>query len=265
MDWASNCLRVTDMLLGLSLLVQTGEFFYLQRSLSDDGIWAWRVQQQDFGSMPDYLRAVFSFLSRRAVLFAHLCLRVLASVLLIFGILSWLDSLFLFVGTIAIVVRWRGAFNGGSDFMTIAVLTGVLIAHGLEQLGLSEFGPRLGLIYIAVQSASSYFISGWVKLLSADWRNGRALIWFLDTSIYGPLPATSQFRRPFVAALASWGFILWEGTLPLALMDIRLTLAFCAGGMIFHFLVFWYFGLNRFFFAWIASYPALIFLASQLA
>ena len=265
MDWAPICLRASDMLLGLSLLVQTFEFFYLQRPLSDSGIWAWAIQQKDFGQMPDRLRTVLSFLSRPDVLFAHLCLRVIASVLLIFGILTWLDSLFLFAGTIVLVVRWRGAFNGGSDFMTIAVLTGIMVAHGLEQMGLTGFGPRLGLIYIAVQSASSYFISGWVKLLSADWRNGRALIWFLDTSIYGPLAATSHFRQPWVAILASWAFILWEGTLPLALMDIRLTLAFCAGGMIFHFLVFWYFGLNRFFFAWIASYPALIFLASQLA
>jgi hypothetical protein len=265
MDWAPICLRATDVLLGLSLLVQTGEFFYLQRPLSDNGIWAWSIQQKDFGQMPVRLRELFSFLSRPDVLFAHLCLRVIASTLLIVGILSGLASLFLFAGTIIIVVRWRGAFNGGSDFMTIAVLTGVMFAHNLEQLGLNEFGPRLGLIYIAVQSASSYFISGWVKLLSADWRNGRALIWFLDTSIYGPLAATSLFRRAYVARLASWAFILWEGTLPLALTDIRLTLAFCVSGVIFHFLVFWYFGLNRFFFAWAASYPALIFLASQLA
>jgi hypothetical protein len=264
MDWAPIYLRATDILLGVSLIVQTLEFFFLQRPLSDNGIWAWPVQQRDFGEMPQSLRAAFSFLSRRDVLTLHLCFRMAAAVLLIVGMFSGLVSLFLFAGTIVIVVRWRGAFNGGSDFMTIAVLTGCMMAHGLEQLGLNEFGPRLGLIYIAVQSASSYFISGWVKFLSRDWRNGRALIWFLDTSIYGPLSSDSLFRRTWIAVCVSWAFILWEGLLPLALTDIRLTILFCISGMVFHFLVFWYFGLNRFFFAWAASYPALIFLASQL-
>jgi hypothetical protein len=32
----------------------------------------------------------------------------------------------------------------------------------------------------------------------------------------------------------------------------------------FHFLVFWYFGLNRFFWAWLAAYPALIGCATLL-
>jgi hypothetical protein len=37
----------------------------------------------------------------------------------------------------------------------------------------------------------------------------------------------------------------------------------CAVAALFHFLVFWFFGLNRFFWAWVASFPAIIWCAGQ--
>jgi hypothetical protein len=33
----------------------------------------------------------------------------------------------------------------------------------------------------------------------------------------------------------------------------------CILASIFHFLVFWYFGLNRFFWAWVTCFPAVIY------
>ena len=39
--------------------------------------------------------------------------------------------LFLFVGNLLILIRWRGAFNVGSDFMTLVGLSGLLIAHAV--------------------------------------------------------------------------------------------------------------------------------------
>jgi hypothetical protein len=45
------------------------------------------------------------------------------------------------------------------------------------------------------------------------------------------------------------------------LLDLRLALFFCASGALFHFLVFWYFGLNRFFWAWLATFPAVLWVA----
>jgi hypothetical protein len=39
---------------------------------------------------------------------------------------------------------------------------------------------------------------------------------------------------------------------------VRLALGLCASAVVFHFLVFWYFGLNRFFWSWLATFPAVI-------
>ncbi len=76
-----------------------------------------------------------------------------------------------------------------------------------------------------------------------------------------PLPAHSLYRRPALARTISWGFTVWEGCFPLALLDLRLAAFMCASGVVFHFLVFWYFGLNRFFWAWLASFPAVLYCA----
>ena len=50
--------------------------------------------------------------------------------------------------------------------------------------------------------------------------------------------------------------------MPLALLDVRLAAVFCAVAAVFHFMVFWYFGLNRFFWAWLATFPAILYAAS---
>jgi hypothetical protein len=74
-----------------------------------------------------------------------------------------------------------------------------------------------------------------------------------------------MFWKHTVAIVCSWAFILWEIAIPLAFIDPRLMVIYCGIGLMFHFLVFWFFGLNRFFFAWAATYPALLFAAIQLA
>jgi hypothetical protein len=54
---------------------------------------------------------------------------------------------------------------------------------------------------------------------------------------------------------------VWEGCFPLALLDVRLAAVFCAVATVFHGLVFRYFGLNRFFWAWLATFPSILYWA----
>lgn len=141
-----------------------------------------------------------------------------------------------------------------------------LFVHALCAASLPLIGPTpvaalvllASQVLISIQALSSYFLSGTVKLLHAGWRDGRALPTLLDGGIHGPLAANSLLRRQPIAIICSWAFILWEAAFPLAMIDPRVTTLWCAIGVAFHSLVFWYFGLNRFFWAWCASFPALI-------
>ena len=148
--------------------------------------------------------------------------------------------------------------------MTLVVLTGLFMAQIVSYFSDSELGWRAGFWYITLQSISSYFLSGSVKLLRTEWRNGSAMTIFLNSAIHGPLSAGHWLRKPWLAALGAWAFILWECAAPLALLDARLALIFCKIAALFHFLVFWYFGLNRFFWAWLATFPAIVWCAGQI-
>jgi hypothetical protein len=251
--YTDEALRGTAFLVGVSLIVQTIEFLKLRRAMMAGGVWAFDLQHGDFVPAPQAFIALMAFLSRDSIYLFHLALRLIAAVLLIALGAAWPLVAFLLIGHIVLLMRWRGAFNGGSDFMTLVVLSGLLIAH---------FAPEAGLLYIAIQASASYLVSGGVKLLHRDWRSGKALLLFLDDSLMGPLADNSAFRKPLIAKLASYAFILWESAIPLAFLSPLIMLLYCGAGIVFHFLVFRYFGLNRFFFAWIACYPALLYAAA---
>lgn len=254
-------LRLTEILLGWSLGIQTIEYLRMGHATGPDGLWAWSVQRRDIPQA--CIRRLLDLLYVPIVHQAHLWLRLACAATLT----VWGGSLpvvaFLFFGNLLILIRWRGAFNGGSDFLTLVVLTGLLIIHAGTALGAPETALRAGLWYICIQAVTSYFMSGWVKLLRPEWRSGRAMTIFLNGAIYGPLPAGHPLRRPTLAFLGSWAFILWECAFPFALVGPAHAMAFCAIAAGFHLLVYRFFGLNRFFWAWMCSFPAIVWCAGQ--
>ena len=255
----AQAVRMLEWLLAWSLGVQTLEFLRIHRSGVVERIWHWPDQKDDIPDSPAWLKATLGHLYQPAMHQAHLWLRL--SVILH---MAWQGSslghfVFLFFSAVVVLIRWRGAFNGGSDFMTLVVLTGGLLAHAVGLWSRPELGWQAGLWYISIHAISSYFMSGWVKLKHVQWRSGRALTIFLNGAIHGPLPADSWFRKPWLARLSAWGFILWECAFPVALGGPAQAQVMCAVAGIFHFLVFWFFGLNRFFWAWVTCFPAVIY------
>lgn len=250
--------RAFELLLGWSLTLQTLESLRIIRM---DRISYWPVQRQELPRRPTVLTPLLDALMQPGPYRAMLVLRLILALMLISGGLGLSGAVLLFLIAVVLLFRWRGAFNGGSDFMTLVGLSGLLLAQVGQALGHAETGWTACLWYVALQTISSYFVSGWVKLLRPEWRSGAALPIFLDSGVYGPLPPDSLFRRPRVARAVSWIFTLWEGCFVLALLDQRIALAYCASALAFHFLVYWYFGLNRFFWAWLASFPAVIYCA----
>lgn len=255
-----GAVRLFEVLLGISLCLQTIEQL---RIMALDRVGSWAIQRAEVPDRPLWLKKVLDWLlSEPARYQVLLFVRLLLALCLIVGWLGLAGALALFVIGLVLLIRWRGAFNGGADFMTLVALTALLMAHAIGQVFDSRLGWHAALWYVALQSISSYFISGWVKLMHPGWRSGEALPAFLDTGVYGPLPADSVFRRRWVARGCSWAFTVWEGCSPLALMDARIAVVFCGVAAIFHGLVFWFFGLNRFFWAWAVTFPAIIYAAT---
>jgi len=253
--------RWLELLGGFSILLQCLEYWRIAGSTDPDGVWAWQVQRADVPASPAWVRSMLDCLYQPRLYRAQLLLRGAAAVcLMVWGNQLWL-ALLLFAGQLLLLVRWRGAFNGGSDFMTLITVTGLLIAQLVGLVADEGTGWSVALAYIGLQTVSSYFVSGWVKLKRPEWRNGQALTVFLNSGLHGPLAPHSVWRRPWVALGCSWAFILWEGLFPLALFNPAWVVGFVLVALCFHFLVFWFFGLNRFFWAWAVNLSSVFFLS----
>ena len=264
LEWAY---RGVQVLLGWSLLIQSIEFLGMQSKLhefSEEGVWRWSLQVKEMPTRATGVLSALGWLFAPSQLRGLFLLRSLSAVVLMLWGSPWELMLFLLASTVLLLFRFRGAFNGGSDFMTLVVVSGLFLAEFFTPFVGQKLAHNASLWYISLHAMTSYFVSGWVKLKRAERRSGDALVIFLDAGIYGPLKSTSVFRRPWVAKLCSWGFMLWEAVSPVLLIGPIWAELYCLVAAVFHFLVFWYFGLNRFFWAWMVTFPALVYCSAGL-
>ena len=189
-------IRATELVFAWSLTIQTLEYLRMGKYTANDAFWSWQLQRDDIPNAP--VRALLDVLFKPLMHQLHLWLRLAAALTLAVQGASLPLVVFLFVGNLLILIRWRGAFNGGSDFLTLVVLTGLLISQVVGAFGNVQLGWQAGFWYIAIQAITSYFMSGAVKLLRPEWRNGSAMTIFLNGAIYGPLSATHPLRNKWL-------------------------------------------------------------------
>jgi hypothetical protein len=149
--------------------------------------------------------------------------------------------------------------NDGSDQMTLVVLMSTLV-------GWLTIGTEIAVVavcYAALQLMLSYVAAGVAKLGSRTWRDGSALPAILNTVGLGR-PALSRFLRPRprLSMTLSWGVIGFECLAPAwLLLGPSGAGALIVLGCGFHASIAYTMGLNTFFWAFTATYPALVVLA----
>jgi hypothetical protein len=187
--------------------------------------------------------------------------RLLLSLLLIFGFQSqWIVVLLLIMG-VAALQRFQGPYNGGADRMSLLILCCLCAAHFAP----TAYWQEMALGYLALQLMLSYVISGWVKLINPEWRSGAALCKVFHYSAYPvseSLREWSQSRR--ILFYMSWAVIVFEMLFPLALLSATSLYIALIIAAAFHFSNACLFGLNRFFWIWLAAYPSIIWLQQRL-
>lgn len=235
-----SALLLTQRLLGLGLLIQSVELFTTRASYAKGGV-------LEGTQVTPWLLARIGMAGLLVVSpFAPQSAGAVAVQALLLGSSVWLT------------VRSCGPVGGGSDSMFFQVQLGLLIAslgHWQPILG------KLGLGWIAAQSVLSYFLAGMAKLRTPGWRDGRVVQNILAAD--GPYLVFASARklaasRPLCAALGA-SVMLLELAFPAVLvlpMEGRCVLI--SLGFTFHFLNAMVLGLNRFIWAWAATYPAML-------
>ncbi len=191
----------------------------------------------------------------------HYLVRLVLSVLLLAGVQSQWVCVALFINALFILRRFQGPYNGGSDLLSVLLITCLSVVHLMPNAQWQEyvFG------YLALQVVFSYFKSGWSKVIYRDWRSGQALRDVFEFSVYPVSEATREWAtQPRLLWAMSWAVILLELLFPLAMLSQWTLAAGLTLAMAFHVANFVMFGFNRFVWVWAAAYPSLIWLQGRL-
>lgn len=183
------------------------------------------------------------------------------SVSLVLGVYVPWVVLALCVHSLFVLHRFQGPYNGGSDRMGLLVLYCLGLSYWIPNEALSEaaFG------YLGVQVILSYFISGQVKIANPDWRSGRAL---RDVFGFSAYPVAENLRNlsdyPRLVWVASWVVIGFEILFPFSFLKSEILICALILAAAFHVANACLFGLNRFVWFWIASYPSILWLQDRV-
>jgi hypothetical protein len=187
--------------------------------------------------------------------------RIVLCLLVILGVASPWPLVGLAGLSLLVLHRFQGPYNGGSDRMGLLALW----CLALSRLAPTAQIQELAFGYLGVQLVLSYFISGGVKIVNPDWRTGRAL---RDVFQFSAYPVSEDLRRwadrPRALLVMSWAVILFELAFPLTLLSRETLVAGLAVAAAFHLANACLFGLNRFFWTWLATYPAILWLQARL-
>lgn len=246
-------LLFTTHLLCFAMALQASEIMQMFRNKNFYMVWSFENLKEQLESGLPLTR----FLT--AKLFSLAGFKVVVLIQLFLSIIGFFaPSPFVFAGLflthLLINIRFRGTVNGGSDMMTFVLLTGVLISF-------IEGAEKLGLIYICIHTLYSYFKAGFVKLVSSDWKNGLALPNFLARSLFADIVFLSKKLQalPLLSKVLCWSVLFFELSVVMLPFFRFLAIPYFVLAFAFHFIIYISFGLNRFFWIWMAAWPAVIF------
>ncbi|MFF5624611.1 hypothetical protein ACFY5A_04540 [Microbacterium sp. NPDC012755] len=151
--------------------------------------------------------------------------------------------------------------SDGSDQLAFLVQSTAAVAH----LGDKPRRREAGLVFLAAQAGLSYVVSGVVKLASRTWRSGEALPGVLRTRTYGDERLYRFLKKhPRLSRFAAHGVLSAEVGFPLIfLMPTPIAFLGIGGMTVFHLLNARFMGLARFVWAFLATYPAVIFVIAN--
>lgn len=187
--------------------------------------------------------------------------RAILSLFLMAGFQTPWVCLALGILSLFILNRFQGPYNGGSDRMSHLILFCLVLVHFVPGAAMQEyvFG------YLALQLILSYFIAGWVKIVNPEWRSGRAL---QDVFCFSAYPVSEQTRdlanQPHLLYAGAWAVMLFEILFPFSLATQATLIIGLVLAAMFHLANAWLFGLNRFFWIWLAAYPSLLWFQDRI-
>lgn len=257
--------RIILLLFAIGQVFTTSEllFLHLKGEYSTHGFFSWKIIRLDINTITGDSR-IGGILDNLLDSRGFIKLLAFKIVCLIFLLVAAPYSYLFTFASIALVfcmllIQFRSMYGGdGSDQMSL--ILAVSIFFGLSAFS-SPVIQKYCFYFIGLQSCLAYTTSGVAKILSKKWRSGDAVYEIFNTGSYGNKTIAHLLKgRKYVNLFLCWTVIIMEIFFPICLITpIYISIAILLWGFTFHFLNVAIMGLNSFFWAFTATYPAIIF------
>lgn len=260
------CFNLTVILSSIGLSISSFEIVYSKEDYSSSGISSWSILRlrSYLLKLPLLLNILDSLFHKNGFLLL-IRVRIISLMWLFYSILSD-DDIRIPLSIILITIlltNFRSSYGcDGSDQMFTLVFFSTWIASLAGEKSLYSYS----LLFIGCQASLSYAVSGVTKAFGEQWRNGVAVKEILNNQTYGNRKVSSLLiDNLWVSGFLSYGTILFETIFPLFLIlpTSYLFIALCLG-VSFHASIALTMGLNTFFWAFVSTYPAIIYTSKAM-
>ncbi|MFJ3794051.1 hypothetical protein [Kitasatospora sp. NPDC090091] len=250
----------------MGALIGALEQLAVPSTLGDDGIFSWTVNRTRFRRIDRFPLTYLSKVLEYPRVLVIPRVRLAAAARMLLGHPGGGERallLFALTGTAAgMQVRQYYGFDGSDNISLVTFL----VATAAKAFPGDDRAREACLRFIAFHACVAYTAAGAVKLVSPVWRDGSAITGILRTRVYGDRGLYRLVRRrPALARTVAWGVILGELTFPLVLVAPKpVARGILGAGVVFHLANGRYMGLNRFLWAFTATYPAIAHVSRSL-
>lgn len=253
-----TAVRVTSAILGGAIVLSSSELLAQYKRLEDRDLLGWDVGRYNTkwmmkGPLGKIAEFIFDAKRFRILVILRLATGIMMAAIALWRPLGgWILSI-AFIETFLIAIRSAFGLDGAYQ-MNLVALAGLWI-HAVSPAG--SLAASAGLWFITVQLSLSYVIAGLTKLVSAEWRNGSAVIGIIGTRIYGDEALFDLIKtRHAVALMMAWSVMIFETSFgPLCLFGGKVTAVAMLMGVLFHLSNAVFMGLNGFLISFLAVYP----------
>lgn len=256
-EWTLLC---TKVLLCISVAVPAAEYLAVRAAFRPQGVLSGRIMSLSDNSFKLLPKQVIDFVFNYSTfLFINVVKIVLCLALLVVPpTVSF--YLLLALTFLSLVSLYRNSLGSdGSDQMNLVLCVALTILYSQPYDGTIA---KISLIFIASQSLLSYIVAGVAKLISPVWRNGIAVKRIMNTRSYGNATIARFLNKEneVINLGLCWSVIIMETLFPLVLfLPSPFFWIFLIWGFLFHLYNAIAMGLNVFFWAFIATYPSILF------
>jgi hypothetical protein len=255
--------QIIYAIMGIGLLITATEYAAKTQIFSKNGILSCDLQQLNWRgkySNPLLRKLLSTIFNEQGLkyLFLLRCVNIILLFLIpLAGLTGWL-LLFTLGLNIYISSTITHFGSDGSDQMSILIV--ITFIFCLSPLANSTL-RGVGIWFIAFQSCLSYAAAGISKLASAEWRSSKAVKSIFSTKTYGTKKVALLLKNNhFLNVFICWNVMITETLFPLCLiLPFQYGIIFLIWGFTFHLFSAVIMGLNSFFWAFMATYPAIIY------